>query len=140
MSAVDSRLVERIRSRLAETGAEPSPARVAAALRAEGGVLGDADVLQVVAALRADLAGAGPLESLLRDPRVTDVLVNHPHEVWVDGDTGLRRVDVSFPDEASIRRLAQRLASLPGGGSTMPARMSTRGSATAPACTRCCRR
>lgn len=114
MTVVDQALVERVRSRLGETGAEPSPARVAAALREEGGVLGDAEVLQVVTTLRADLAGAGPLEPLLRDPGVTDVLVNHPDEVWVDGDAGLRRADVTFPDEAAIRRLAQRLASSAG--------------------------
>lgn len=115
MSAVDPRLVDRVRARLAETGAEPSPARVAAALRAEGGVRGDADVLRVVTALRADIAGAGPLEPLLRDPEVTDVLVNHPDEVWADAGVGLHRVDgVSFPDEASVRRLAQRLAGSTG--------------------------
>lgn len=114
MKGIDPQLVDRVRTRLGETGSEPSPARVAAALRAEGGVLGDAEILRVVAALRADLAGAGPLEPLLRDPEVTDVLVNHPSEVWVDGESGLRRADVSFPDEASIRRLAQRLASTAG--------------------------
>lgn len=107
-------LLERVRARLAETGGEPSPARVAAALRAEGGVLGDAEVLHVVNTLRAELVGAGPLEPLLRDPAITDVLVNHPEEVWVDGETGLRRVNVSFPDEAAIRRLAQRLADAAG--------------------------
>lgn len=112
--AAEPDLVQRVRSRLAETGAEASPARVAAALRAEGGVLGDSEVLQVVSALRADLAGAGPLEPLLRDPGITDVLVNHPQEVWVDGDTGLRQTDVAFPDEAAIRRLAQRLAGSAG--------------------------
>ncbi len=114
MNATEPELVGRVRARLAETGAEPSPARVAAALRAEGGVLGDAEVLQVVQALRADFTGAGPLEPLLRDPGVTDVLVNHPDEVWVDGDTGLRRVDVSFPDESAVRRMAQRLAGAAG--------------------------
>lgn len=114
MKGIDPQLVERVRTRLGETGSDPSPARVAAAVRAEGGVLGDAEILQVVTALRADLAGAGPLEPLLRDPHITDVLVNHPGEAWVDGDTGLRRADVSFPDEASLRRLAQRLASAAG--------------------------
>lgn len=114
MKGIDPQLVERVRTRLGETGSEPTPARVAAALRAEGGVLGDAETLRVVAALRADMAGAGPLEPLLRDPDVTDVLVNNPSEVWLDGGDGLRRADVSFPDEASIRRLAQRLANAAG--------------------------
>jgi pilus assembly protein CpaF len=111
---IDSDLVHRVRSRLADIGAAPTPARVAAALRAEGRVLGDAAVLGVVNTLRAELAGAGPLEPLLRDPRITDVLVNAPDEVWVDRGSGLERAAVAFPDDAAVRRLAQRLVSAVG--------------------------
>jgi pilus assembly protein CpaF len=50
----------------------------------------------------------------LADPDTTDVLVNGPAEVWIDGERGLRRSDVRFPDEASVRRLAQRLAASAG--------------------------
>jgi pilus assembly protein CpaF len=110
----DPGLVHRVRARLAETGAEPTPSRVAAALRAEGRVLGDAVVLGVVNTLRSEIAGAGPLEALLRDPRVTDVLVNAPGEVWVDRGRGLERAAVAFPDDAAVRRLAQRLVSAAG--------------------------
>ena len=65
-------------------------------------------------ALRSELAGAGPLEPLLADPDVTDVLVNGPAEVWVDRGDGLQRAAVGFPDEAAVRRLAQRLAAAAG--------------------------
>jgi pilus assembly protein CpaF len=47
---------------------------------------------------------------LLRTDDVTDVLVTAPDQVWLDGDGGLRRTDVTFPDEDAVRRLAQRLA------------------------------
>jgi pilus assembly protein CpaF len=87
---------------------------VAAALRAEGLVLGDTEVLRLADEVHAELVGAGPLEPLMRDPDVTDVLVNGPAEVWVDGSAGLRRTTVRFPDEPSVRRLAQRLAALAG--------------------------
>jgi pilus assembly protein CpaF len=110
LSSLDSGLVDRVRARLAETGDEPTPARVAAALRAEGRVLGDAVVLGVVGTLRSEIAGSGPLEPLLRDPAVTDVLVNGPEEVWIDRGRGLERAAVRFPDDAALRRLAQRLA------------------------------
>ena len=103
-------LVERVRARLAGTSAEPSPAGVAAALRAEGRVLGDSAVLGIVEALRHELAGAGPLEPLLREASVTDVLVNAPDEVWVDRGRGLERTAIRFPSEGAVRRLAQRLA------------------------------
>jgi pilus assembly protein CpaF len=107
-------LVHAVRERLAGSGAPPTTAEVAAALRAEGAVLGDTEVLSLVAQVHADLVGAGPLEPLLRDPEVTDVLVNRPDEVWVDAGSGLRRARVSFPDEPSVRRLAQRLAAAAG--------------------------
>ena len=107
---VDERLVNRVRDRLASEGADPTPSRVAAALRAEGSVLGDAAVLDVVLSLRSELAGAGPLEALLRIPSVTDVLVNGPRSVWFDSGDGLVPANVSFRDEGAVRRLAQRLA------------------------------
>jgi pilus assembly protein CpaF len=72
------------------------------------------DVLTLVDELRADLVGAGPLEPLLSDPQVTDILVNGPAEVWVDTGAGLTRTSVTFPDGATVRRLAQRLAAAAG--------------------------
>lgn len=107
-------LVDAVRLRLAESGEEPTPARVAAALRAQGRLLGDVSVLAVVRALRSEMVGAGPLEPLLAEPHVTDVLVNGPHEVWVDRGGGLERAGVSFTDEGAVRRLAQRLAMAAG--------------------------
>ncbi|MFD4583307.1 TadA family conjugal transfer-associated ATPase [Streptomyces sp. NPDC058434] len=107
-------LLEAVRQRLAESGAEPTPARVAAALRAQGRLLGDTEVLGAAEELRGELVGTGPLEPLLADPAVTDVLVSAPDRVWVDRGGGLRRTDVSFPDAAAVRRLAQRLAAVAG--------------------------
>lgn len=107
-------LLDAVRLRLAQSGAEPTPARVAAALREEGRLLGDTEVLGVVAALRSELVGTGPLEPLLAAPDVTDVLVTAPDEVWVDRGAGLERTDVAFTDAAAVRRLAQRLAAVAG--------------------------
>lgn len=114
MSDVDSELLDRIRVRLTAEGAGPSHARVAAALRAEGRLVGDAAVLDVVDALRRDSVGAGPLEALLRRPGITDVLVNGPEDVYVDSGAGLERTSVRFADDDAVRRLAQRLASAAG--------------------------
>ncbi|MFH0243103.1 TadA family conjugal transfer-associated ATPase [Streptomyces sp. HK10] len=107
-------MVDAVRLRLAEAGAEPTPARVAAALRAQGRLLGDSAVLGVVEALRSEMVGAGPLEPLLAEPEVTDVLVTAPDEVWVDRGGGVERTAVRFPDAAAVRRLAQRLATSAG--------------------------
>ena len=114
MSAVESELLDRIRGRLTAQSEEPTPAKVAAALRSEGRLVGDSAVLEVVDALRLDSLGAGPLEVLLQRSGVTDVLVNGPDEVYVDDGDGLQRVSVQFADDAAVRRLAQRLASAAG--------------------------
>lgn len=110
----DPALLERVRARLVDTDDEPTPARVAEALRAEGLVLGDQAVVALVTALRASIAGAGPLEPLLNSPGVTDVLVNGPDSVWFDRGRGLERAAVRLTDEAAVRRLAQRLAAMAG--------------------------
>src|SRR4051812_37128954 len=107
-------LVERVRARLANGAGTPSPVAVAALVREEaGGLLGDRALLTAVRAATDELAGAGVLEPLLRTPGVTDVLVNGPDEVWIDRGAGLEAVDVRFPDEAAVRRLAVRLAAAP---------------------------
>ncbi|MFD8656889.1 secretion protein, partial [Streptomyces mirabilis] len=101
-------LLDGVRQWLAESGSEPTPARVAQALREQGRVLGDAEVLGAAERLRSELVGSGPLEPLLADPSVTDVLVSAPDRVWVDRGGGLELTTVSFPDAAAVRRLAQR--------------------------------
>lgn len=104
-------LVDRVRQRLAAEGSAVSAGAVAAAVRAEsGGVVADLQVLAALRELQQELVGAGPLEPLLGEPEVTDVLVTGPDQVWVERAGELRRTDVRFADEESVRRLAQRLA------------------------------
>jgi pilus assembly protein CpaF len=109
---VSGLLVDRIRHRLVSTAGSSDDPALASIVRDEAAVLAD-DV--VLAELRrevvAELAGAGPLEQLLELPGITDVLVNGPSEVWLDQGFGIERAEVAFPDDAAVRRLAQRLAS-----------------------------
>ena len=107
-------MLDGVRRRLAESGADPTPARVAQALREQGRVLGDAEILGAAEQLRSELVGSGPLEPLLADPSVTDVLVSAPDRVWVDRGGGLELAPVAFPDAGAVRRLAQRLATVAG--------------------------
>jgi pilus assembly protein CpaF len=107
-------LVERVRARLAAGSAPPTETSVLAALRDENALLSQHAVLGLARRLRADLVGAGPLEALLADPLVTDVIVNGPAEVFVDRGDGLERVDVRFADADAVRALAVRLAGAAG--------------------------
>lgn len=112
MSAVvTSDLLDRVRDRLAHSADAATPTVVAAAIRLEaGGVLSDTDLLAALRVLETELTGAGPLEPLLSDPAVADVLVTAPDEVWMDRGAGLERTSIRFADESAVRRLCQRLA------------------------------
>ncbi len=114
VAPVPAAVLDDVRRRLAGAAGELTPHRVAEALRASGSPVGDATVLAVHDLLRRDVLGAGPLEELLRLPGVTDVLVNGPGEVWIDRGRGLEQASVTFPDDAAVRRLAQRLAASAG--------------------------
>jgi pilus assembly protein CpaF len=103
-----------VRDRLVALGRDYTPVDVAAAMRAEGLAVSDSAVLGAVGSLRRHSVGAGPLESLLREPGVTDVLVNGPDQVFIDRGNGLELTDLRFPDESAVRRLAQRLAASVG--------------------------
>jgi pilus assembly protein CpaF len=105
-------LVARVRHRLV-TG--PGAGDLETIMRAEsGGIVDDAVLATMREQVTAELTGAGPLEPLLSLPGVTDVLVNGPHSVWLDCGAGLQRSAVCFPDDAAVRRLAQRLAAAAG--------------------------
>jgi len=111
---LDADVADRVRAALLDSGRAPSLSDVARALRADGVLLGADALLAEAERLHGELAGAGPLSRLLRDPLVTDVLVTAPDKVWVDRGEGVEPVDVSFPDDRAVRRLAQRLASACG--------------------------
>jgi pilus assembly protein CpaF len=63
---------------------------------------------EVAAAVCDAIAGMGPLEPLLRDPDVTDVLVNGPSDIWVERSGDLERVDARFPSVESLTAAVER--------------------------------
>lgn len=103
-----------VRQWLVANAAPADAPSVLAALREQGTVVGAAQLLDVLAELRAELRGAGPLQDLLASGTCTDVLVNGAASLWVDDGCGLRRIVSPFRDEAQVRRLAQRLAAAAG--------------------------
>jgi pilus assembly protein CpaF len=82
---------------------------VARAVREEGMLLPSGALATVVRELADTLAGLGPVQPLLRDPAVTDVMVNGPDEVWVERGGRLQQVDVSFPDAEAVRAAVLRV-------------------------------
>lgn len=105
-------LAESIRHRL--LGAPDNPAALTMAVKAELPWLEPERVEQRAREIFADFYQLGVLTSLLRDPAVTDILVNAPDEVWVVDGVVPRRTELAFPDEAAVRTLAARLAAQAG--------------------------
>ena len=103
-----------LRDRLAGLGRAHTPADVAGAMRAEGLIVSDTAVLGVVEWLRRHSIGAGPLEHLLREPGVSDVVVNGPDQVFVDRGRGLELTGLRLGSDRDVRHLAQRLAASAG--------------------------
>ncbi|TIC81306.1 CpaF family protein [Nocardioides sp. GY 10113] len=56
-----------------------------------------------------DILGYGPLEPLLRDPDLTEIIVNGAHEIYVEREGRLVAVDASFADEAHLRRTIDKI-------------------------------
>jgi len=57
----------------------------------------------------ADILGLGPLETLLRDTSVTKILVNGPHNVYVERRGVLERTTLEFSDNEDVMRIIERI-------------------------------
>lgn len=114
MSRLDPGLVAAVRTQLMRDQQVAERSVISSALRSTGLVLDRPGLDELTRALQDEFAGLGPLDPLVRDPLVTDVLVNGPDEVWLDRGAGLVPAPVAFTDEASVRQLAVRLAARAG--------------------------
>ena len=68
----------------------------------------------LVTTLMHDMLGLGPLEVLLADDLVTDIMVNGPKQVYVERGGKLEITDVVFRDNAHVMQIAQRIVNAVG--------------------------
>jgi pilus assembly protein CpaF len=61
-----------------------------------------------------ELFGLGPLEALLRDPSVSDILVNRANQVYVEREGKLEETDVIFKDDRHLMQIIERIVSSVG--------------------------
>ncbi len=99
-------LEESLASMLAD-GAEPGD--LAAAVREAAPLLSHAEVRSFVGRVTRRTEALGPLESILSDPAVTEIMVNGPGPVWVERGGSLQRTDVVI-SVAEIMLLVERVA------------------------------
>jgi pilus assembly protein CpaF len=61
-----------------------------------------------------DILGHGPLERLLADDSVSEIMVNGPHEIWVERQGRLYQTSVQFNDESHLRRIINKMVAQVG--------------------------
>jgi pilus assembly protein CpaF len=61
-----------------------------------------------------DILGHGPLERLLGDDTVTEIMVNGPHDIWIERQGRLYPTTVQFNDESHLRRIINKMVAQVG--------------------------
>ena len=61
-----------------------------------------------------EVIGLGPLEAPLRDPDITEIMVNRPEQIFVERRGRIELTNLAFEDEASLRRVIDRIVSTIG--------------------------
>jgi len=64
--------------------------------------------------LTDDMVGLGPLEPLLQDDEITDILVNGPNDIYIERHGKLEKTVARFRDAQHVVNIAQRIASAVG--------------------------
>lgn len=73
--------------------------------------LNESERRQVIQGIQDEMLGLGPLEPLLADPGISDILVNGPQQTWIERRGKLERSAVRFDDDAHLRRVIDRIVS-----------------------------
>jgi pilus assembly protein CpaF len=105
--------------RLFNTDTDPASLRervvsdVAAGLEDEPGIA-RSDRERLVRELTDDILGHGPLERLLIDDTITEIMVNGPYEVWIERQGKIFRTDIRFSDDSHLRRIIVKMVAQAG--------------------------
>ena len=73
-----------------------------------------ADRERLVEILFDEVIGLGPLESLLRDAEITEIMVNRPEQIFVERAGRIELTNLAFESEESLRRVIDRIVSTIG--------------------------
>jgi pilus assembly protein CpaF len=111
---VHANLIEELGPQLSTGELDPPALRqlVKSAIRsrlAQESGLSLADRERLMEEITDDTLGAGPLEPLLADDTVTEIMVNGPHDVWVERKGRLSRTEIVFADDAHLRRIINKI-------------------------------
>ena len=80
-----------------------------AALAQERATLSAADKAQLIQDVSDDILGYGPIDRLLKDEEISEVMCNGPHTVYVERSGKLERSSATFVDETHLRRIIDKI-------------------------------
>ncbi|HMC64739.1 MAG TPA: CpaF family protein [Gemmataceae bacterium] len=72
-------------------------------------LLGASERDRLVSEVIDETFGLGPLEALMRDPTITDILINGPRTVYVERQGRLERTNIQFNDDRHLIQIVQRI-------------------------------
>ena len=82
--------------------------------QSEKGLISSSDQERLMDDVMDETFGLGPLETLLKDPSITDILVNRFDKVYVERKGRLEMVAIRFRDNAHLRQIIDRIVGLVG--------------------------
>jgi pilus assembly protein CpaF len=105
------RLIERRRAQAASGNRDPGPlpAAVRELVDADAAILAPATRARLCELILREAVGLGPLEELLADPAVEEVMVNGHERIYVERVGRIERADVRFDSEQALRDAIERI-------------------------------
>ena len=79
------------------------------ALAQERAPLSAADKAQLIQDVSDDILGYGPIDRLLKDPDISEVMVNGPNSVYVERSGKVEKTQASFVDDTHLRRIIDKI-------------------------------
>src|SRR5450759_488540 len=76
--------------------------------------LGQGERQVLIQSVLDDILGYGPIDRLLRDPGISEIMVNGPDHVYIERDGKITGTDVRFVDEIHLRRIIDKIVSQVG--------------------------
>lgn len=83
-------------------------------LLAEQIPMGQGERMMLVQELVEEIVGLGPLEPLLRDPLISEIMVNGPKKIYVERNGKLEKTNIQFKDDAQLMHVIERIVSAVG--------------------------
>jgi pilus assembly protein CpaF len=109
-SELRRRLIERRRAQAASGGGlGPLPEAVSELVDSDAALLEPATRARLCELILREAVGLGPLEELLADPAVEEVMVNGHERVYVERGGRIERTEVRFPSEGALRDAIERI-------------------------------